>query len=200
MWTRFLVMSFWTRVAIAAGIDAMIDGVRLFSSWLGGYHLASAPQLIDHNLFHTIISQGIGYVLAGLMVAAFTNNSHEIYTYTLRGLDSQQRSTAIEAAIRGPVPTDVYVRSAAIGVARRRLQCVGFWKTIWLVALCLNALALALGLTDGWQGFDLEGWAWSVLVPCFAAAAWYVSKSAEQRFRLLSWTDSFDAAAVSASH
>ena len=198
MWTRFLTMSFWTRVAIVAGIDAIIDGVRLLASWLGGYHLSSAPQLLDHNLFHTIISQGIGYGLVGLMVAAFTINSNEIYTHALRGLDSQQRSAAIDAAIRGPAPADVYTRNAAIGVARRRLQCVRSWRTIWLVALCFDVLAL--GLTDGWQGFDLEGWACSVLVPGFAAAAWYVSKNAEQRFRLLSWPDSVGAAGVSASH
>jgi hypothetical protein len=107
------------------------------------------PGLVPHGLatdpheswLSALAWNVAGILLFGLLVAAFTSNSHRAYAYALAGLDPAQRAAAVDASFRGPVPVDAPVRDAAIRVAGRRLQSARFWRVLWLVLLCLIILS-----------------------------------------------------------
>ncbi len=71
--------------------------------------------------------QVAGIVIFGLVVAALTGNSHRAYTYGLVRRDPAQRTAAVDASFRGPVPVDAPVRDAAIRITGRRLRLARFW-------------------------------------------------------------------------
>jgi hypothetical protein len=190
MWARIVLKPWWARALAVAGVDTVLEAVYWCAGWIGGYHLADNPQNTYHNVLLTFAVQAAGVVIFGLLVAASTLNSHQAYTNALAGLDPAQRSAAIDASFRGPVPVDAPVRDAAIRVAWRRLYVARFWRVMWLVLLGLILLAADVGLALGtWPSYwGPDDWVNFAVIPGFTIAAWYVSLSVKHRLQTLGQT------------
>lgn len=182
MWTQFLRKPFWARVFIVAGCNAMIDTVMECGDWLGGY-----PPVDPYNVYR-LAGYVAGSLIFGVLVAAFTSNSNQAFTRALWGLNPAQRSAAVEATFRGPVPDDASVLYAAIRVAGQRLSLARFWRTIWLVFVGLPVLAavieLALGTFEPAESKPSE-WILFALLLYFMVSACYVSVSVKHRLEVL---------------
>jgi Protein of unknown function (DUF2510) len=188
MWIRIVLKPWWVRALVLAGVYALFDAVYDCANWLGGYHIADDPY---HNVF-TLAGHVAGIAIFGLLVAAFTSNSHLAYTYALAGLDPAQRSAAVDASFRGPVPTDAPIRDAAIRVAGRRLQSARLWRVLWLVVLiCAHVFSPVwefVWKTGTYDDLHPGDWISFALVLCLTVAAWYVSISAKHRLQMLRQT------------
>jgi hypothetical protein len=143
MWTQFLRKPFWARVFIAAGFNAFLGIVTMCADWLGGH-----PPVDPYNVYR-LAGHVVGLMLVGLLVAALTGNSNLVYTRALWGLNPAQRSAAVDATFGGPVPDDASVLYAAIRVAAHRLNLARFWRTLFLVLIGANVLAVGVGLALG---------------------------------------------------
>jgi hypothetical protein len=160
------------------------------------------PGLVPHGLatdpheswLSALAWNVAGILLFGLLVAAFTSNSHRAYAYALAGLDPAQRAAAVDASFRGPVPVDAPVRDAAIRVAGRRLQSARFWRVLWLVLLCLLILSAGAGLAQGtWpSAWEADDWFNFAVILFFTVAAWHASLSARDCLQILRQTSDFD--------
>jgi len=185
MWTRFLLLPWWTRALLTAGVYA----IQVTADWLA----ADLPQ----NFLSQLLWDAAIMVIFGLVVAANTANSHRIYADALAGLDPAQRSVAVRASFRGPVPADGFVRVAAIRISERRLYLARFWRVMWLVVVCLGLGFFALGRylngTSGWQADD---WIGEAIVLCVAVTAWYVFLRIGPRLQTLRYTGAFAAMGV----
>jgi hypothetical protein len=191
MWTRIVLKPWWARALISAGVCAIF----VAADWRA-HGWAADPH---ESWLFTLVGHVEGIVFFGLLVAAFTSNSHQGYTNVLYGLDPARRSAAIDASFRGPVPADAPVRVAAIRVAGRRLQSARFWRAIWLMLSCVAVISLLAHIvntaallahdpwkpgTDNWQAgtcFTLT------IILCFAVA-WYVSLDVKHRLQALGQT------------
>jgi hypothetical protein len=143
MWIRIVLKPWWARAFASAGVYAIL----VAAGWCA-HGLAADPH---ESWWFTLAGHGTSIVILGLLVAAFTGNSHRVYANALAGLDSAQRSAAIDASFRGPIPVDVRVRDAAIRVAGRRLQTARLWRTPGLLLLCLGG-HFAGGVDSGATG------------------------------------------------
>jgi hypothetical protein len=191
MWTRIVLMPFWARVLAAAGVFALLKAVDWCAHGLAAD--AQSPWWVP------VVGIVLGMVVFGVLVAAFTDNSHLAFNNALAGLDPAQRSAAVGVSFRGPVPVDAPVRDAAIRVAQRRLQSALFWKAICLALLCIAGLCVIAGLANetlpsGWvhehwttlpSGYLLGSLIDAAVILCFTAAAWYVSLSVKRRLQAL---------------
>ncbi len=179
MWTRIVLRPWWARALASAGVYA----IYVAAYWWARGLAADPYQLAKHVA---------SIVIFGLLVAAFTSNSHQAYTNALAGLDPAQRSAAVDASFRGPVPVDVPVRDAAIWVAGRRLQSARIWRVMWLVLLCLGVLSFVLAwIGRGSLGKLMTGIIFAVIL-CLTVAAWYVSLSVKHRLQTLRQTGDSD--------
>src|SRR5262249_16640361 len=130
----------------------------------------------------------IGNLIVGLLVAALTDNSNRGFTRALWALNPAQRSAAVDATFRGPVPDDASVHYAAIRVAAHRLSLARFCRTIWLVFVVLPILGAGVGLALGtFQPTDSKPseWILSGLVLYFMVSACYVSINLKHRLEML---------------
>jgi hypothetical protein len=179
MWIRFLLKPFWARVftvACAYGVVKIVD-------WCA----RGLPAEPSQSPWSTLGWQVVGAMISGLVLAAFTDNSHNAFAGALYGLDSRQRSEAIDASFRGPVPADPKVRDAAVRVAQRRVYATQFCTSNYRALLVLIVLFTGLGLALGtWpSGWDRADWMWTAALVCAAVATWYVSASAKRRLQIL---------------
>jgi hypothetical protein len=122
-------------------------------------------------------------VIFGLLVAAFTSNSHLAYTNAFAGLDPAQRSAAVDASFRGPVPVDAPVRDAAIRVAGRRLYSTRSWRVVLGLLVFAAGVGLALGTWP--SGWDPDGWINFAVILGISVAGTYGSLSAKHRLQTL---------------
>jgi hypothetical protein len=177
MWTRLLLKPWWVRALAPAGVLALVVVEGLCAHGLAAY---------PHRSWLVALAERVAViVIVSLLLAASTVNSHRAYTNAVAGLDSEQRSAAIAASVRGAVPADAPVRDAAIRIARaRRVSAVRWrpWLTAWLGLAALD-LVLSRWLTGEKSSTD---WTDLVVILCFAAGAWYVSLSVERRLKALS--------------
>ena len=187
MWTRILLKPWWARTLAVAGVDAVLGAVDWCARWLGGDQLADDHY---HNVY-TLAVQVAAILIFGLVVAGCTGNSHLAYSTALAGLDPVQRSAAVDASFRGPVPVDARVRDAAIRVALRRLCVARFWRVMWLVLLGLWVPLVAVVLVRGeTRSLNLhleDGINFAVLL-YLTVAAWHVSLSVKHRLQTLGQT------------
>lgn len=199
MWTRFVLKPFWVRGSASAGVYAAFKAL----DW-SVRGLAVDPH---ESWLVPLAGYVAGSVIVGFLAAVFTDNSHRTFVYTLAGLDHAQRSAAVDASFRGPVPVDAAVRDAAIRVAQRRLRSVLSWRALWLVLFCLAVLsagarqarAVIFGTRppSGWNTHDWISLAVGLaVVLCFTVAAWYVSLSVKHRLQTLSQTSDLSANAM----
>jgi hypothetical protein len=193
MWTRFVLKPFWARVLVVSGVYAILNAVQWCARGFRGFGADPHQSWWFTLEFWSVYVAGI--VISGLLAAAFTNNSHQAYTYALAGLDPAQRSAAVDASFRGPVPADAPVRDAAIRVAWRRLGTALFWRQLWLVLLGLAVLAVGGSLARGFlfgtwpsSGWSTHDWISSAVVVGFTVAAWYVPRSVKNRLQMLGQT------------
>ena len=101
---RTLLQPFWLRaivaacpLAVALTVVFVMIGDRGYWRWELGL-------------------SGAAVLLAGLMGAGLTQPEHRAYTEAMDELPAEERSAAVIAIWRGPVPEDVRVRAAAIRV------------------------------------------------------------------------------------
>ncbi len=199
MWTQFLRKPFWARVFIAAGCNAILGTVMECADRLGGEHA--------DNPFHDVYALAgyvVGNLIVGLLVAALTDNSNRGFTRALWGLNPAQRSAAVDATFRGPVPDDASVLYAAIRVAAHRLNLARFWRTIWLVFVGLPILGAGVGLALGTfqpTGSKPSEWILFALLLSFMVSACYVSMTLKRRLEMLrqAWIQSPFAATTSSA-
>ncbi len=183
MWTQILRKPFWARVFIVAGCNAILGAVMKCADWLGGHH-ADNPY---HDVY-ALACYVVGNLIFGLLVAAFTSNSNQAFARALWGLNPAQRSAAVDATFRGPVPDDAPVLDAAIRVAGQRLNLARFWRTIWLVFVGLPVLVAGAQLALGtYQPTNSEpsDWIFLALLLYFMVSACYVSISLKHRVEML---------------
>jgi hypothetical protein len=191
MWTRIVLKPFWARALVTSGVGAILNAV----DW-SDRGFAADPY---ESWLFTLAGHLAGAVIFGLLVAAFTTNSHHAYTHALASLDPTQRSAAVDASFRGPVPVDAPVREAAIRVGQRRLQSALFWRTIWLVLSGWGVLAIVL-LVGEWlargtwpaSGSNTHDWisravSFAVILGLLIAA-WYVPLNIKHRLQMLGQT------------
>ncbi len=143
MWTQILLKPFWPRMLILAGCNFALDTVMRCADWLGGH-----PPVEPFNVYG-LAAYVAGSLIFGLLVATFTGNSNQAYTRALFSLDPAQRTAAVDAAFRGPVPDDPSVLYAAIRVAGQRLSVARFWRAIFLMFVGLPLLATGVRLAQG---------------------------------------------------
>jgi hypothetical protein len=179
MWIRFVLKPWWARALIAA----FGCGIVRTASWcLRGLLLDS------HGRSSFAIAGSVAaVVILGLLLAAVTIRSHAAYTEALAGLDSSQRSAAVGASLRGPVPADPRVRDAAIRVAERVASSAHAWRRRYLILLALVVLGVGLRLAmDGWPiRWDQDDWILGALFIGAAAVSWWRSISARNRLQVL---------------
>lgn len=177
VWTRILLMPWWARASVTAGVNAIL----LIPAWL--IHGLGRDQ--HESWLYALMVQVGGIVIFGLLVAALTHNSHQAYTNALAGLDPAQRSAALHASFHGSVPVDVRVRDAVIRVNWRRLHVARFWRVFWLVPLVLVALVGPQGMRSD---FDAADWFNFAVVLGFAVGAWSVSIAVKRSLEKLGQT------------
>jgi hypothetical protein len=178
MWTRLVLKRWWARAFASAGGCAILVAAAWSARWL-------ADDLY-RPVLSTLEVHVASVVIFGLLVAAFTTNSHKAYTESFASLVPAQRAAAVDASFRGPVPADAPVRDAAIEVTGRRLYSARFWRTMWLVVLGWHVFfLLALFGTSRWPRLDTDGWVWVAVILYTTVTAWYVSLSAKHRLRRL---------------
>jgi hypothetical protein len=183
MWTRILLKPFWVRALASAGVLAIVE----VADWCAR-GLPADPHESSLSWLFTLVGRVVALAIFGVLVAAFTSTSNGILTNALTGLDPAQRSAAVAASFRGPVPVDAPVRDAAIRVAWRRLQSARFWRVLWLVLLGLGTLSWLMPRfvwKQGTPGWDIDDWINFAIVLCFTVAAWYVSLSVKHRLQTL---------------
>jgi hypothetical protein len=192
MWTQFLRRPFWARVFIAAGFNAILGIVAMCADWIGGH-----PPADPYNVYG--LAGHIAVLLLGaLLVAAFTSNSNQAFTRALWRLSPAQRSAAVDATFRGPVPDDASVLYAAIRVAGHRLNLARFWRTLILVLVGVHVVAagagLALGTITSPASTDSlpSDWISLAIVLYFMASVCYASISVKHRLEVLrqAWSQS----------
>jgi hypothetical protein len=176
MWTRLLLKPWWVRALAPAGVLALV-----VVEGLCAHGVAAHP----HRSWLVALAERVAViVIVSLLLAASTTNSHRAYTNAVAGLDSEQRSAAIAASVRGAVPADAPVRDAAIRIARARRVSAVRWRPLLTAGLGLVAFDLVV---DPWLiGSKSASWTDLVFILCFAAGAWYVSLSAGRRLQTLS--------------
>jgi hypothetical protein len=183
MWIRFVLKPWWTRALIAA----FGCGVVRTASWY-----VRGLLMVSHGRSSFTIAGSVAAVMIlGLLLAAATVRAHAAYTKALAGLDSSQRSAAVGASLRGPVPADPRVRDAAIRIDERVVSSAHKWQKIYLILLALVVLAAGARLAmDGWPirwGSDD-----SISAAFFTGATavnWWRSIIAKNRLQVLSSTD-----------
>jgi hypothetical protein len=94
MWTRIVLKPFWARTLVMSGVGAVVNAV-----YWGARGFAADPH---ESWLFTLVGYLGGAVIFGLLVAAFTSNSHRAYTTALAGLDPARRSAAVDASFRRP--------------------------------------------------------------------------------------------------
>jgi hypothetical protein len=183
MWIRFVLKPWWARALIAA----FGCGVVRTASWY-----VRGLLMVSHGRSSFTIAGSVAAVMIlGLLLAAATVRAHAAYTKALAGLDSSQRSAAVGASLRGPVPADPRVRDAAIRIDERVVSSAHKWQKIYLILLALVVLAAGARLAmDGWPirwGSDD-----SISAAFFTGATavnWWRSIIAKNRLQVLSSTD-----------
>jgi hypothetical protein len=180
MWTRLELKHWWVRAFGAAVAFAFFYAV----DW--------GARLLAHDSYEswrwTLVIDGGFTVVFGVLVAVFTGTSHQVYNSILEGLDRTQRSAAVDASFRGPVPADVSVRDAAIRVTRRRLSSARFWRWMWLFLLALSVGSYLIGWfvwKRGLSTWELDDWVNFAISVGFVVVAWQVSLRAKHRLELL---------------
>ncbi len=195
MWTRFLLKPFWVRVLGVMAVLAILEAVGWFVSWLGGEHVTVNPY---HNVY-TFAWHVVGLLIGGVLVAAFTNTSNGILKAAVAGLDPAQRSAAVDASFRGPVPANSAVRGAAIQVGQRRLGSAMLWSRMWLVLLGFAVVSAGAGLARTvifgasaptvWSPHNWVSFAFGLAVfLCLTVAAWRVPGSIKHCLQTLGQT------------
>jgi hypothetical protein len=174
MWTRIVLKPWWTRALAAAGVVAIVNA----AGWCAN-GLADDPH---ESWLFTLAKHGASIVIFGLLAAAFTSNSHNANTNALAGLDPAQRSAAVDASFRGPVPGDARVRDAAIRVAGWRLYSARSWRVMLVFIVLVAGVALGSG---AWASWDSEDWIYAAAILGVAATAWYEWLSAKRRVQTL---------------
>jgi hypothetical protein len=107
---RSLLQPFWVRALVAACPLPIVMTV-MFAS------IGREAEFWGWELGFT----GVVALVAGLIGAALTEPAHLAYTEALEDLPADQRSAAVTAMWRGPVPDDARVRDAAIRVGEAYL-------------------------------------------------------------------------------
>jgi hypothetical protein len=179
MWTRFVLKPWWARTLAGACGCGSIDAAAWYAHGLAAD--GHEPWLL------TLGWHLAGMVTFGLLLGLCTDSSHIVCSTALDGLNSQQRSAAIDASLRGPAPADPAVRDAASRLAERRAYSTRFWMSSGRALLVLMALMAGLGLSLGtWPpGWDHENRMWGAAFLSIMAAGWYISVGANRRLQML---------------
>ena len=179
MWIRFVLKPWWARALIAV----FGFGIVRAASWC----LRGLPVDSHGRSSFTIAGPVAAVVILGLLLAAVTIRAHAAYTEALSGLDPSQRSAAVGASLRGPVPADPHVRDAAIRVTERVASSAHAWRRRYLILLALVILAAGSRLAmDGWPiRWDRDDWILGALFIGAAAVSWWRSISARKRLEVL---------------
>src|ERR1700739_3091181 len=90
VWTRIVLKPWWGRAIMSAGVNAILAA----PGWCA-HGLATDPH---ESSLSALAWNVAGILLFGLLVAAFTSNSHRAYAYALAGLDPAQRAAAGDAS------------------------------------------------------------------------------------------------------
>lgn len=181
MWTRIMLKPWWARALAAAGVYA----IGVAAVWCA-HGLAASPH---QAWLSTPAGQAVSIVFVGLLVAALTSSSHNACTNALAGLDPAQRSAAIDASFRGPVPVDAPVRDAATRIAGRRLYSARSWRVMLVLIVLTACVPLARG---AWPSWGPEGWLYFAVILGFTVAAWYEWLSSKHRLQTLRQPGDFD--------
>ncbi|VBA58544.1 hypothetical protein [Mycobacterium attenuatum] len=136
MLNRIVLKRWWVRALASAGVYAM----ALVTDWCVRGLVTGRFQPWLFTPF-----TGACIVVFGVAAAALTSASHRVYADALAGLDAAQRSAAIDASVRGPVPADPRVRGAAAGITARRVYSFAHWRPSSRVLVVLMAVVAALG-------------------------------------------------------
>jgi hypothetical protein len=186
MWTRFVLKPWWARTFAGASGYGIVDA----ADWCA----CGLPADPHEPLLLTLAWHVAGVVTFGLLLAMCTDSSHIVCTTALDGLNSQQRSEAIDASLRGPAPSDPAVRDAAIRIAGRKVYSTRFWASNCRALLVLMVLVAGLGLALGsWPSdWDHDDWMWGTAVLCVMLMSWYFSVGAQRRLQMLKQTRIFE--------
>jgi len=174
MWTRIALMSWWARALTAASPLAVV----VAAGWCARGPASDPPESWQLTLAMHVASIGT----FGLLAAACTSNLHKDVTRALACLDPGQRSAAVDASLRGPVPEDARVRDAAIRVAGCRIYSSRSWRIIFIFIVLGAGVAVA---TDAWQSWSLRDWINAAAVLGVTATAWHECVSAQHRIHTL---------------
>jgi hypothetical protein len=175
MWTRFLLMPWWSRTWAAAGAYAVV----VTAQWCA----RGLPPDPHRSWLYTITDHAASIVFAGFVVAALTDTVHRAYANTLAGLDPAQRWAAVDSVLGGPVPVDAPVHSAALRLAALRRHSARTCR-VWLMVLFGIT---SLGVLVTWPSWRLGEWAFFTTVYCLVAAVWQASLSVERRLQALDY-------------
>ena len=121
-------------------------------------------------------------MIFGLLAAAFTSNLHTLSTRALAGLDPGQRSAAIDAGLRGPVPEDARVREAALKIAEARILSARPWQIVFIFIFLGAGVAVA---TEAWQSWNFRDWINAIAIAIVTATAFNECVSARRRVHTL---------------
>ncbi|MGO9506971.1 MAG: hypothetical protein ACLPXZ_06350 [Mycobacterium sp.] len=174
MWTRILLKPWWVRAQVSAGVFAVVVAA--------GWCARGLPPDPHESWLFTLAKHTASIVIFGLLAAAFTSNLHNVFTNALAGLDPAQRSAAVDASLRGPVPEDARVRDAAIRVAGCRIYSARSWRVMLVLIIVVAAVPLAAG---AWPSWDPQDWIYAAAILGATAAAWYEWLSARRRIQTL---------------
>jgi hypothetical protein len=169
-----MLKPWWARALTSVAVLAVVVAAGWWAHGLAAY---------PHRSWLFSLAQHIAIiVISALLVATLTGRSHRAYSSAVAGFDPEQRSAAINASARGPVPVDGPTRKAAIRVAGVRLRSARRWRVWFSVLSGLVVLRLALDWSSDWKRDD---WVDYAVILCCAAGTWYVSLSADRRLRTL---------------
>ncbi|OBA78645.1 hypothetical protein A9W99_23555 [Mycobacterium sp. 1164966.3] len=188
MWTRFVLQPWWGRALVGA------CGYGVFDAFNWG---ANGLEADPHEPWLLTLAWHVaGIGVFGLLVALFTDSTHISCNNALAGLNSQQRSAAIDATFRGPAPADPAVREAAIRLAARKVYSARFWTSNCRVLLVLIVLFAVLGLAVGtWpSGWHSDDWISCAALLSVMLVGWHSSAATKHRLQMLDASTGFNTA------
>ncbi|MEZ0364894.1 hypothetical protein ACAG26_14485 [Mycobacterium sp. pUA109] len=174
---RVSLWPWWARFVILACLCAA--GLSLLAAFgsVGGSWSQAAPGI-------ALVSLAVGAV-----GTAASQRGHRAYTDAVDGLSAADRSAALTALLRGPLPTAPAVRAATTRVGKVYLDAAErSWSMIVVTAPILILLFAVVAVAEVQAGEPTAAAPYGVLALLIAAGtawSWYMPRQVRRRLDLL---------------